>query len=71
MSIPASKKEGCLEYVKGCVEEALATSHVTDDLYINYLAGQMSVYPERVGPKVNAEIYRVNVSLFLGHLKRL
>lgn len=55
MSIPALNKEGCLDYVKGCVEAALATSRVTDDLYINHLARQTSVYPERVGPKVSAE----------------
>lgn len=55
MSIPASNKESCLDYVKDRVEKALATTIVTDGLYINHLKGQMSVYPECVGPNVNAE----------------
>lgn len=56
MSIPASNKEGCLDYVKGCVEEALRTNFGTETYsLVSHLRGEMSIHPERVGPNVNAE----------------
>ena len=69
MSIPASNRESCLNYVKGCVEKALATTIVRDDLYIDHLKGQMSVHPERVGPNVNAESLQMKCQPFSWALK--
>lgn len=69
MTIPASNKEGYLNYVKGCVEKALKTTPVTENLYLNHLRGQMSVYPERVGPNVNAKSLQMKCQPFSWALK--
>lgn len=69
MTIPVSNKEGCLNYVKGYVEKALKTTSVAENLSLSHLKGQVSVYPERVGPNVNAESLQMKCQPFSWALK--